>query len=138
MFLGGTMAEGWACYATDLMDECGFLTPEESVSQQHTRARLLARAVVDIGLHERSLTSRRGVASIATGSACRRGRRAAKRARTRCFRHGASCTGSAPTACTGCARLASARGRRVLAAALSRSPAVVRIDPGAAHRADLV
>jgi uncharacterized protein DUF885 len=55
MFLGGTMAEGWVCYATDLMDECGFLTPEESVSQQHTRARLLARAVVDIGLHERSL-----------------------------------------------------------------------------------
>src|SRR5204862_3083645 len=56
MFQGGTMAEGWACYATDLMDECGFLTPEESVSQQHTRARLLARAVVDIGLHERSLS----------------------------------------------------------------------------------
>jgi hypothetical protein len=55
MFLGGTMAEGWACYATDLMDECGFLTPEASVSQQHTRARLLARAVVDIGLHERSM-----------------------------------------------------------------------------------
>ena len=56
MFLGGTMAEGWACYATDLMDEAGFLTPEESVAQQHTRARLLARAIVDIGLHERSLT----------------------------------------------------------------------------------
>jgi hypothetical protein len=55
MFLGGTMAEGWACYATDLMDQCGFLTPAESVSQQHTRARLLARAVVDIGLHERSM-----------------------------------------------------------------------------------
>jgi hypothetical protein len=55
MFLGGTMAEGWACYATDLMDEAGFLTPEESVAQQHTRARLLARAVVDIGLHEGSL-----------------------------------------------------------------------------------
>ena len=56
MFLGGTMAEGWACYATDLMDECGFLTPEESVSQQHTRARLLARAVIDVGLHTRLLT----------------------------------------------------------------------------------
>jgi hypothetical protein len=56
MFSGGTMAEGWACYATDLMEEAGFLTPEESVAQQHTRARLLARAVVDIGLHERSLT----------------------------------------------------------------------------------
>jgi uncharacterized protein (DUF885 family) len=56
MFLGGTMAEGWACYATDLMDEIGFLTADESLAQQHTRARLLARAVVDIGLHERSLT----------------------------------------------------------------------------------
>jgi hypothetical protein len=62
MFLGGTMAEGWACYATDLMDEHGFLTPEESVSQQHTRARLLARAVVDIGLHEGSLTLDEAVA----------------------------------------------------------------------------
>jgi hypothetical protein len=56
MFQGGTMAEGWACYATDLMEEAGFLTPDESIAQQHTRARLLARAVVDVGLHERSLT----------------------------------------------------------------------------------
>src|SRR5262249_43108180 len=45
MFLGGTMAEGWACYATDLMDEIGFLTSDESLAQQHTRARLAARAV---------------------------------------------------------------------------------------------
>jgi uncharacterized protein (DUF885 family) len=56
MFLGGTMAEGWACYATDVMDEVGFLTPDESLSQQHTRARLLARAVVDLGLHGGSLS----------------------------------------------------------------------------------
>jgi uncharacterized protein (DUF885 family) len=56
MFLGGTMAEGWACYATDLMDEIGFLTPDESLAQQHTRARLLARAVADIGLHDGRLT----------------------------------------------------------------------------------
>jgi hypothetical protein len=55
-FCGGTMAEGWACYATDLMDAVGFLTPDESIAQQHTRTRLLARAVVDIGLHEGSLT----------------------------------------------------------------------------------
>ena len=55
MFLGGSMAEGWACYATDLMDEVGFLTPEESLSQQHTRCRLLARAVVDLGLHTGAL-----------------------------------------------------------------------------------
>jgi uncharacterized protein (DUF885 family) len=38
------------------MDDVGFLTPEESISQQHTRARLLARAVVDLGLHAGSLT----------------------------------------------------------------------------------
>ncbi len=56
MFLGGTMAEGWACYATDLMDEVGFLTVDEALSQQHTRARLAARAVVDIGLHEGSMS----------------------------------------------------------------------------------
>ena len=56
MFLGGTMAEGWACYATDLMDEVGFLTPDESLSQQHTRARLAARAVVDLGLHDGSMS----------------------------------------------------------------------------------
>jgi uncharacterized protein DUF885 len=62
MFGGGTMAEGWACYATDLMDDIGFLTPEESVAEQHTCARLLARAVVDIGLHERSMTFEDAVA----------------------------------------------------------------------------
>jgi hypothetical protein len=62
MFQGGTMAEGWACYATDLMDEVGYFTPEESLAQQHTRARLLARAVVDIGLHERSLSFEDAVA----------------------------------------------------------------------------
>lgn len=56
MFLGGTMAEGWACYATDLMDEVGFLTPDQSLAHQHTRARLAARAVVDLGLHDRSLS----------------------------------------------------------------------------------
>ena len=62
MFLGGTMAEGWACYATDLMDTIGFLTPDESLAQQHTRARLAARAVVDIGLHEGSLSFEDAVA----------------------------------------------------------------------------
>src|SRR6185295_11617933 len=56
MFQGGTMAEGWACYATDVMDEVGFFTADQSLAQQHTRARLLARAVVDIGLHTRSLS----------------------------------------------------------------------------------
>jgi len=56
MFCGGTMAEGWACYATDLMEELGFLTPLERVSQQHTRVRMLARAIVDIELHQATMS----------------------------------------------------------------------------------
>ena len=62
MFLGGTMAEGWACYATDLMDEIAFLTPDQSLAQQHSRARLLARAVVDLSLHCGSMTFDEAVA----------------------------------------------------------------------------
>src|SRR6187455_999404 len=48
--------EGWACYATDLMEELGFLTPLERVSQQHTRVRMLARAIVDIELHQGTMS----------------------------------------------------------------------------------
>ena len=51
MLLGGTMAEGWACYATQLMEELGMLTALEQLSEQHTRVRMLARAIVDIRLH---------------------------------------------------------------------------------------
>src|SRR5918912_2054487 len=42
MFCGGTMAEGWACYATELMEEVGFLTAEERVAERHTWVRMLA------------------------------------------------------------------------------------------------
>ena len=56
MFLAGTMAEGWACYATELMDELGFLNRRERVSEQHSRVRFLARAVVDIEMHQGSMT----------------------------------------------------------------------------------
>ena len=51
MFCGGSLAEGWACYVCDLMEEIGFLSPSERLAQQHTRVRLLARAVVDLSLH---------------------------------------------------------------------------------------
>jgi hypothetical protein len=61
MFCGGTMAEGWACYATDLMEELGFLTPLERVSQQHTRVRMLARAIVDIELHQGTMSFQQAV-----------------------------------------------------------------------------
>ena len=56
------MAEGWACYATDLMDELGFLTPLERVSEQHTRVRMLARAIVDLRLHTGACTFGEAVA----------------------------------------------------------------------------
>ncbi len=51
MFCGGTMAEGWACYATELMAETGFLSPLEQYSEQHSRLRMAARAIVDVRLH---------------------------------------------------------------------------------------
>jgi len=52
MFCGGTTAEGWACYATDLMDEIGFLDPLERLSQAHARLRMATRALVDVRLHQ--------------------------------------------------------------------------------------
>jgi uncharacterized protein (DUF885 family) len=66
MFCGGSMAEGWACYATHLMDELGFLAPLERLSEQHSRVRFLARAVVDIGFHEGSLTFGDAIALFVT------------------------------------------------------------------------
>ena len=51
MFCGGTMAEGWACYATDLMKEVGFLSPLEERVELRSRVRMCARAVVDVRLH---------------------------------------------------------------------------------------
>ncbi|HKV46380.1 MAG TPA: DUF885 family protein [bacterium] len=56
MFCGGTMAEGWACYATDLMDEIGFLSPLEQCAQAHARLRQAARAFVDVNLHQGTFT----------------------------------------------------------------------------------
>jgi uncharacterized protein (DUF885 family) len=51
MFAGGSLAEGWACYVCDLMEEIGFLTPLHRIAQQHTRVRIAARAVVDLSIH---------------------------------------------------------------------------------------
>lgn len=51
MFCGGTMAEGWACYATDLMAEAGGLTELERYAEHAGRVRMCARAIVDTELH---------------------------------------------------------------------------------------
>jgi uncharacterized protein (DUF885 family) len=56
MFCGGTMAEGWACYATDLMSESGFLTPLEQYAEMQSRRRMCARAIVDVRLHQGRMT----------------------------------------------------------------------------------
>ncbi len=51
LFSGGTMAEGWACYVTDLMDEMGFYSPEVRIAQIQSQARQAARCVADASLH---------------------------------------------------------------------------------------
>lgn len=52
MHCGGTMAEGWACYATDLVAEHGGLTPLEEYAEIQTRTRMSARALIDVEFHE--------------------------------------------------------------------------------------
>ena len=48
---GGTMAEGWSPYASELMRETEFLTDREAYSLHATRRRMAARAIVDVKLH---------------------------------------------------------------------------------------
>jgi hypothetical protein len=56
MFCGATMAEGWACYATDLIAEAGGLTPLEQYAEYRGRVRMCARAIVDVELHHGRMT----------------------------------------------------------------------------------
>lgn len=51
MFQGGSMAEGWACYASVLAGELGLLTQLEQISEAHSAVRFLGRAIVDLRLH---------------------------------------------------------------------------------------
>src|SRR6185295_2888021 len=60
MLSGGTLAEGWASYVTDLMDEIGFLTPLESFAQEYAKLRMAARTVVDVRLHNGRFTLEEG------------------------------------------------------------------------------
>jgi len=56
MFCGGTMAEGWACYATDLASEAGALSPLEQFAEAVGRGRMASRAIADIRLHRGEFT----------------------------------------------------------------------------------
>lgn len=51
MFCGGTMAEGWACYSTDIIRDLGFYTELEQFAQLHSQLRQTARAIADPNLH---------------------------------------------------------------------------------------
>ncbi len=55
-FCAGTMAEGWATYATQLLAETDLLSPLERMSARHGRLRAAARAFVDVRLHEGRLS----------------------------------------------------------------------------------
>lgn len=48
---GGTMAEGWSPYASELMRGTDYLTDREAYSLYATRRRMAARAIVDVKLH---------------------------------------------------------------------------------------
>jgi hypothetical protein len=50
------MAEGWACYATDLIAEVGGLTDQEVLTHRRSRIRMCARAIVDVELHNQRMT----------------------------------------------------------------------------------
>lgn len=56
MFCGGTMAEGWSCYATDLMAEAGGCTDSEQYAAHAGRVRMCARAIADVELHRRRMS----------------------------------------------------------------------------------
>jgi hypothetical protein len=56
MHCGGTMAEGWACYATELMAEHGAMDPLEVFAERASRIRMCCRAVVDVELHRGRMT----------------------------------------------------------------------------------
>ena len=56
MLSAATMAEGWACYSTRLMEELDFLDPLERLSEAHSQVRFLARAILDIELHQGTMT----------------------------------------------------------------------------------
>ena len=55
-FCAGTMAEGWATYATQLLADTDLLSPLERMSARHGRLRAAARAFVDVRLHEGRLS----------------------------------------------------------------------------------
>ena len=135
MFSGGSLAEGWACYVCDLMEEIGFLKPLERIAQQHTRVRIAARAVADLSIHTGRMTVPQAAwlyedrAHMAQAAAKAESvRNSMYPGHRRDVLAGHAGHPSAPR------RDARPRGRGVLAARVSTIGAVVRRDPGGADR----
>ena len=57
LFCSGSLVEGWAVYAVELMAErTDFLTPLEKLSEAQGRVRMAARAIADVGIHTGAMT----------------------------------------------------------------------------------
>lgn len=57
LFCAGSLVEGWAVYATEMMgEETDFLTPLEKLSEAQGRVRMAARAIADVGIHTGAMT----------------------------------------------------------------------------------
>jgi hypothetical protein len=56
LICGGTMAEGWSCYATALVAEAGGLTSFETYAEHRARVRMCVRAIVDVEFHSGRMT----------------------------------------------------------------------------------
>jgi uncharacterized protein (DUF885 family) len=57
LFCAGSLVEGWAVHATEMMGEqTDFLTPLEALSEAQGRVRMAARAIADVGIHTGAMT----------------------------------------------------------------------------------
>ena len=112
-FSGGSLAEGWACYVCDLMEEIGFLTPLERIAQQHTRVRIAARAVADLSIHTGRADPAASRAALRGSGVHERGGGPGRgRAQQHVPRHGRDVLAGHPGAASPARRGAVAAGRR--------------------------
>ncbi|NJK42728.1 MAG: DUF885 domain-containing protein [Aquincola sp.] len=84
MFLGGSMAEGWACYATQLMEELGMLTRSSGCRSSTPACVCWPARLSTSGCTQASARLRRRCSTIRTRWGCRWRSRQQRPPRTRC------------------------------------------------------
>lgn len=62
IFQSGTMVEGWACYAEQVMAEQGYGGPEVKMQQLKMRLRLVINAIIDQKIHTAAMTEQEALA----------------------------------------------------------------------------